>query len=203
MRFTLKKYQQKLQKNSDQVQLAGDMTLNPFLPDVPEGIPAAVLIPVIDRPEGQTILLTERAAHLSVHPGQISFPGGRWETCDVSLEKTALRETFEEVGILEQEISVIGALPNYKTRTEYMITPIVGLVKPNYSLRIQEEEVASVFELPLTFLRNNEFFVKKSRLVDSMQAVFYEGHWNKYRIWGATAAMLVNFKDIFLGSEEI
>ncbi|MEQ8206706.1 MAG: CoA pyrophosphatase, partial [Woeseia sp.] len=114
--------------------------------------PSAVLIPIVERREGLTVLLTERAAHLKHHPGQISFPGGRMELSDRDLRETALRETQEEIGVGPEQVAVAGYLTPLPTVSGYAVTPIVGLVDANVVLRIDQREVAAAFEVPLEFL---------------------------------------------------
>ncbi|WP_343628801.1 CoA pyrophosphatase [Roseateles sp.] len=116
--------------------------------------PAAVLVPLVQRPEGLSVLLTQRATHLRDHAGQISFPGGRAEPEDGSPERTALRESDEEIGLDESFVELIGQLPIYRTITAYEVTPVVGLVRPGFSLRLDAFEVAEAFEVPLSFLMN-------------------------------------------------
>ncbi|OWQ47100.1 hypothetical protein CDL60_12000 [Roseateles noduli] len=113
---------------------------------------AAVLIPLVERPDGLHVLLTQRTAHLRDHAGQVSFPGGRAEPEDGSPERTALREAEEEIGLDERFVDLIGQLPVYRTVTAYEVTPVVGLIRPGFSLRLDAFEVAEAFEVPLAFL---------------------------------------------------
>ncbi|WP_431102601.1 NUDIX hydrolase [Roseateles noduli] len=115
---------------------------------------AAVLIPLVQRAEGLHVLLTQRTAHLRDHAGQVSFPGGRAEPEDGSPERTALREAEEEIGLDERYVDLIGQLPVYRTVTAYEVTPVVGLIRPGFSLRLDAFEVAEAFEVPLEFLMN-------------------------------------------------
>ena len=130
----------------------GDDDLNPGMPHQGDLTPAAVLVPLIDHHDGLTMLLTQRTAHLSKHPGQISFPGGHCDQEDKTPEETALRETEEEVGIHRQHIQIIGRLSQYHTRTGFDISPIVAIVQPNFTLAPDPHEVDDVFEVPLSFL---------------------------------------------------
>ena len=130
----------------------GDHDLNPDLRPPSRLIPAAVLVPIVDRLEGLTVLLTRRTAHLASHAGQISFPGGRIEPDDLDPESAALRETEEEVGLGRDFVELAGRLDTYQTRTGYEITPVVGLVSPAFRLRLDPHEVAAAFEVPLDFL---------------------------------------------------
>ncbi len=115
---------------------------------------AAVLIPLVQRARGLQVLLTQRTAHLRDHAGQVSFPGGRAEPEDGSPERTALREAQEEIGLEERHVDLIGQLPVYRTVTAYEVTPVVALVQPGFSLRLDAFEVAEAFEVPLAFLMN-------------------------------------------------
>ena len=111
-----------------------------------------MLVPLVNRPSGLQVLLTQRTAHLTDHAGQISFPGGRAEETDASLAATALRETEEEVGLPASAVTVLGSLPHYETVTGYRVTPVVGWVEPPFALKPDPFEVADVFEVPLDFL---------------------------------------------------
>jgi 8-oxo-dGTP pyrophosphatase MutT (NUDIX family) len=164
-------------------------------------VPAAVLMPLVIRESGLQLMFTQRAAHLHDHPGQISFPGGRYEASDVDLIATALRETEEEIGITATHIEVLGCLPDYETATGYQVTPVVGLVQPTFSLQTDSVEVAEVFEVPLTFLMNPahhqlremqlpEAWGGETRRFFAMPWQAVTGH--EYFIWGATAGMLRN-----------
>ena len=117
----------------------------------PQAIEAAVLVPLVMRDTGFTVLLTQRTAHLYDHAGQVSFPGGRVEQSDKSPVATALRETHEETGLAPEHIDVLGSLPRYYTGTGFAITPITGMVRPTFTLAPDEFEVAEVFEVPLAF----------------------------------------------------
>lgn len=114
--------------------------------------PAAVLFPIVQRDDGQTVLLTQRTAHLKDHGGQISFPGGRVETEDRTPVHTALRETEEEIGLAREHVEVLGFLPEYRTGTGFRVTPVVALVTPPFDLALDPFEVAEAFEVPLAFL---------------------------------------------------
>lgn len=156
--------------------------------------PAAVLIPLLIKEDGLHLLLTQRAAHLHDHPGQISFPGGRYEETDGNSVETALRETFEEIGLPRAHIDVIGSLPQYRTATGYDVTPVVSLVKPGYALKIDSFEVASTFEVPLAFLMNEaNHQLRRIELPNNAgKRTFYAIPYESHFIWGATAGMLRN-----------
>jgi len=154
---------------------------------------AAVLLPIIDRPDELTLLLTQRTQHLSSHAGQISLPGGSREPEDATPVDTALRETREEVGILPGEVSVVGAMDCYETRTGFLITPIIGIVRPDYTLIPDVNEVEEVFEVPLPFLLDPQNHKQHSREYKGVRYHFHAMPYHDYYIWGATAAMLKNF----------
>jgi 8-oxo-dGTP pyrophosphatase MutT (NUDIX family) len=153
---------------------------------------AAVLVPIIARPEALTVLLTRRTDHLRDHSGQVSFPGGRVEPHDEGAEATALRETREEVGLEPQRVEVLGRLSDYHTRTGYRITPVVGLVAPPFELRLDAHEVAAAFEVPLAFLLDPANHQRRAREYQGRLVHYYAMEWGGHTIWGATAGMLVN-----------
>ena len=183
----------------------GDHDLNPgWLPangrDPASLKQAAVLAPIVERPEGLTVLFTRRTDHLANHPGQISFPGGRMEPHDASPEDAALRETEEEIGLDRRHVDIIGRLDTYITRTGFEITPVVGMVKPPFDLTPDPQEVAEVFEVPLAFLCDPGNRQRHSREVFGSTRHFYALPYGDRYIWGATAGMLVNLA-IRLGGE--
>ena len=154
---------------------------------------AAVLILVIDRPYGPTVLFTQRTAHLTDHAGQISFPGGRVETHDHSVEHAALRETGEETGLDVARISLIGSIPRYTTGTGYLITPVVGWIEPPVEYRPDPTEVEECFEVPLDFLIAAENHRLESAMYKGRMRQYYAIPFGRRYIWGATAGMLVTF----------
>jgi 8-oxo-dGTP pyrophosphatase MutT (NUDIX family) len=171
----------------------GDHDLNPGQrPEGPHLRAAAVLVPIVDRPEGMTVLLTKRTAHLNDHAGQISFPGGRAEPEDPDAIATALREAEEEIGLNRDFVEIIGRLDTYITGTRYSVTPIVGIVRPGFTLTIDPYEVAEAFEVPLAFLLDEKNHTRHSREYDGGQRHFWAMPYNDYYIWGATAGMLRN-----------
>jgi 8-oxo-dGTP pyrophosphatase MutT (NUDIX family) len=150
-----------------------------------------VLVPLVNRPEGLQVLLTQRTAHLTDHAGQISFPGGRAEEADTSLAATALRETEEEVGLPSAAVQILGRLANYETVTGYRVTPVVGWVEPPITLKPDPFEVADVFEVPLDFLLTPAHQQRHFRMLGDVRRDYWAIPWRDRYIWGATAAMLV------------
>lgn len=155
---------------------------------------AAVLVPLVARPEGVTVLFTRRTEQLAHHAGQISFPGGRSEELDSSPIETALRESVEEIGLDRAKVEIIGVLPDHVTISAYRVTPVVALVTPPFELHPEPGEVAEVFEVPLAFLMDGLHHQRRVFLVpgDVGQRTFYTMPYERYFIWGATAAMLRN-----------
>ena len=154
--------------------------------------PAAVLMPLIDRADGMTVLLTQRTAHLSAHAGQISFPGGRFEAGDGTPENTALRETEEEIGLTRAHIEVLGRLSVRETGTGYRVVPVVGVITPPFSVAPDPHEVAAVFEVPLSFVLDPANHRFETRIMSGVQRQFYSVLYGDYYIWGLTARLLVN-----------
>ena len=153
--------------------------------------PAAVLVPLVNRPGGLQVLLTQRSADLPDHPGQISFPGGRLEPDDASLAAAALREAAEEIGLPPQQVSVLGHLAEYETVTGYRVTPVVGWVEPPFDLVPDPVEVADVFEVPLAFLLDPSNQQRHFRMLGALRRDFWAIPYHERYIWGATAAMLL------------
>lgn len=161
--------------------------------DIPR-TPAAVLVALVDRSGGTHVVLTQRAAHLSAHAGQISLPGGRMEVWDISAVATALRESEEEIGLEPDRVEVLGSLRAYDTVTGFRVYPIVGWVaEPPPAWRADPAEVTEVFEVPLAFLidpanHRRDFYVRHGH----RRHFFVLPYEDRY-IWGATAGILVNF----------
>jgi 8-oxo-dGTP pyrophosphatase MutT (NUDIX family) len=161
-----------------------------LLPALPLLKPAAVLVPLLRRPEGLTVLLTRRAETLRNHKGQISFPGGRRDPGDPSFAACALREAEEEVALPPENAEVIGYLDDYPTISRYRITPVVALVQPPMQFRVDPGEVAEVFELPLAVALDPQRFERGLLSRDGFKLPFLEINYQERRIWGATAGML-------------
>lgn len=163
---------------------------------------AAVLIPIIEHKEQLTVLLTKRAKHLKHHPGQISFPGGKVESSDISPEQTAIREAYEEVGLMPDNINVIGKFKRYRTISQYRITPIVALVKPPKELFIDANEVDLAFEVPLDYLchPSNQiiYSVNRKGIQQKVCFISFEGH----LIWGVTASIIRNLSNHLYDTRE-
>lgn len=152
--------------------------------------PAAVLVPVTDRPD-PGVILTQRAETLRRHAGQVAFPGGRIDPGEDEIT-AALREAEEEIGLPPHLVQVIGTADRYRTGTGYAVTPVVGVVPPDLPVVPSEAEVASVFEVPLAFLLDHANHQQASVDWQGRTRHYYEIHWQDRRIWGATAAMIVN-----------
>jgi 8-oxo-dGTP pyrophosphatase MutT (NUDIX family) len=175
----------------------GDHELNPGMLPLAELRAASVLVGLVDRPGGFSILLTQRTAHLSRHAGQIAFPGGRVDEGDADEVATALRETEEEIGLGRDHIEPIGRLDRYVTRTGFTVTPVVALVAPPFTLTVDPNEVDEVFEVPLDFILDPANRQKDSYDFQGMTRYFYVFRYEKRNIWGATAGMLVNLAETF------
>jgi 8-oxo-dGTP pyrophosphatase MutT (NUDIX family) len=179
--------------------LAHPPAWEPELPqDLRERFPklrrAAVLVPIVQRPEGLTVLLTQRTAHLSAHAGQVSFPGGSAEELDSSPIETALRESEEEIGLARRHVEIVGVLPEHVTASSFLVTPVVGLLTPPFELTAESNEVAEIFEVPLAFLMNGLNHQRMSfELPEGAgRRSFYAMPYERFFIWGATAGMLRN-----------
>jgi 8-oxo-dGTP pyrophosphatase MutT (NUDIX family) len=151
---------------------------------------AAVLVPIVDRRPEATILLTKRTEKLRSHSGQIAFPGGRIDATDASPEDAALRETEEEIGLDRGFVDVIGRMPDYMTGSGYRVAPVLGIVRPDFLLTINEDEVADAFEVPLAFLMNPENHSRDSGIWRDRERFFYRMPYNDWMIWGVTAGII-------------
>ena len=172
----------------------GDRDLNPSLPRARPRRPAAVLVPIVERPEGPTVLLTRRADHLHDHPGQVSFPGGRLDDTDRGPIDAALRETAEEIGLGREFVDLAGLLDGYETVTGYGVTPVVGFIRPGFALTLDTFEVAEAFEVPLAFFLEEASRQVHSRVRDGRRRYYFAFEYENRYVWGATAGMLVNLQ---------
>ncbi len=162
---------------------------------------AAVLLGLVDRTAGWTVLLTERAGHLRHHAGQVSLPGGRLAGPDEAPVAAALREAWEEVGLASADVEVAGNLGTYLTGTGFRVTPVVGFVAGRFRPRPDPGEVAAVFEVPLELLLTADAFRIGYRERLGTRFRTYELAFEGHRIWGATAAMLMTFRGLILDGE--
>ena len=162
------------------------------LPDERGGanVDAAVLIAVTDRSE-PGIILTVRREHLRTHAGQIAFPGGRLDDGEDAVA-AALREAHEEIGLDPAQVDLVGKLDAYETVTGYRVTPVMGVVRPDQPLTPHDDEVADWFEAPLAHLLDPASQRRESAVFRGVERHYYVIDWNGRRIWGATAAMLIN-----------
>lgn len=157
---------------------------------------AGVLVPVIERPEGDFLLFTKRSDELGKHPGQMSFPGGGREPEDADIEATAVREAFEEIGLAPEEVDVVGRIDDIRTITEYAVTPVVARI-PDRTYRPDEREVAAVVVVAVDDLLDPENYeVERRDHPEYGEVVVHYFHVDDYTIWGATARILVQFLEL-------
>ena len=172
----------------------GDRDLNPSLSPRSPRRSAAVLVPIVERRDGHTVLLTRRSDHLHDHPGQVCFPGGRLDDTDRGPIDAALRETAEEIGLSREYVDLAGLLDGYETVTGYGVTPVVAFIRPGFDLTLDDFEVAEVFEVPLAFFLDEASLRIHSGMRDGHRRFFYAFEYESRYIWGATAGMLVNLQ---------
>lgn len=163
--------------------------LQPYLPSAP--VAAAVLVPIVDRADGLSVLLTQRSAHLKNHGGQISFPGGRVEPDDAGPLATALRETEEEIGLSPRHIELAGYMQPHLIISGFRVTPVVGFIRPDFELRLNPREVDSTFEVPLAHVLDPANHRARERLLGDLKLQVYDIPYGPHHIWGATAGMLM------------
>ncbi|HEY7641865.1 MAG TPA: CoA pyrophosphatase [Steroidobacteraceae bacterium] len=153
---------------------------------------AAVLVPLVDREDGLTVLLTQRASHLKNHAGQISFPGGRIEGSDEGPLAAALRETEEEIGLSREHVTFVGYLEPHLVLSGYWVTPVVGFVQPGFALALDHREVESTFEVPLLHILDAANHKARERMLGTTPVRVYDIPYGDRHIWGATAGMLMS-----------
>lgn len=169
----------------------GDHMLDLNRPEPPTALkPAAVLIPILPRPNGATVLLTQRTTTLSSHAGQIAFPGGRADLADATVLSTALREAREEVGLVPDRVHVLGKMNPYKTGSGYDITPVLGLVRLPAEFIPSPDEVDEIFEVPLSFLMEGANYQRLEREWKGAKRQTYAIPYQTHYIWGVTAGIL-------------
>lgn len=194
---------ERLSFGSHPVPKRGDFDLNPRMRDeqAPSKVlrPAAVLIPIVERAQGLSVLFTRRADHLARHAGQVSFPGGRIGEDDDDAIAAALRETEEEVGLPRSFVDVRGELDRYETGTGFAIQPFVGLVREGFELRIDASEVAEAFEVPFAFLMDRANHKQETAHWQGRERRYYAMQYERHYIWGATAGILVNLYERLYG----
>jgi len=177
-----------------------DLDLNPSLKDVyrlPENPRAAsVLVPLVQREHGMSVILTQRAEHLPTHKGQVAFPGGKLEPFDTDAVDCALRETEEEIGLTRDVVNVVGKLDPYLTSTGFAVTPIVGIIKQKFELTPDPREVDAVFEVPFDVLMSEDGLRQESQEFGGHERYFYAMNWDGFYIWGVTAAILSGFREL-------
>ena len=169
---------------------------------------SAVLVPIVVRGGDLSIMLTKRSSQLKSHSGQVSFPGGRCDDVDLHAMETALREAREEINLPESHVEVIGAMEDYETVTGYSVAPVVGFVNPDFEIIRQESEVADVFEVPLDYILDEKNHIIESIMWQGTKRHYYvfppmNNNGENYKIWGATAAMLVRFARLINESEKL
>jgi 8-oxo-dGTP pyrophosphatase MutT (NUDIX family) len=161
---------------------------------------AAVLIPLVDRPSGLTVLLTQRASHLTNHAGQVSFPGGRIESSDAGPLAAALREAHEEIGLEPSKVTLAGYLHDHLVITGFLVTPVVGFVTADFELRLDRKEVDEAFEVPLAFILDRANHRPRERTFAGVTFQTQDIPYVDRNIWGATAGMLVSLGRLLEGA---
>jgi 8-oxo-dGTP pyrophosphatase MutT (NUDIX family) len=157
---------------------------------------AAVLVPLFQKDKDCHLLFTKRSDQVKYHKGEISFPGGVVDEEDSQLEKTALREAFEEIGLKEDDVQIIGVLDDIVTITEFIVTPIVGLFPYPYPFKVSEVEIAELIEVPLVSLLDEDRFSEREIIRGTGKEVVYAYQYENHIIWGATARILKQFLEL-------
>ena len=177
---------------------SGDFQLNPVLMELHKNrdLPlATVLIGVVEYEEAPRVILTRRSENLKKHSGQVAFPGGKVDETDPSPLDAVLRETEEEIGLTSAFIDIAGYLQTFETGSGFMVLPVVGYVRPGFELKINTEEVADVFEVPLNFLMNRENHSIKQDVWNGQLRSYYSMSHGQHHIWGVTAGILRNLSE--------
>jgi 8-oxo-dGTP pyrophosphatase MutT (NUDIX family) len=162
--------------------------------------PAAILLPLFKKDNEYHILLTKRTHRVKTHKGEISFPGGTFDPEDETLEKTALRECFEEIGLREKDVEILGCLDDVETLTHYMVRPYVGILPYPYPFVVNDVEIEEIIELPLYLFLEKDCFEIKSVPVEKDERIIYSYRHGHHVIWGATAKILKQFVDLIRGT---
>lgn len=201
LRLTKDQISFKLAANLKNPQIEQEFDLRyPYKDSMDEPIPASVLVPLLcNNNKNWHVLFTRRNENLPEHSGQVSFPGGRADPGDNSPEETALREACEEIGLKTSEVEILGRLPEFHTITNYLVTPIVGVIPWPYSFQIASEEVSRVFTIPLNWLSdpsNSETKYRQLNPNHSSIPVIYYRPYDGEILWGATARLTVHLVDI-------
>jgi 8-oxo-dGTP pyrophosphatase MutT (NUDIX family) len=173
-------------------QHSSDFDLNPAFPQPPGQVlrPAAVLVAIQPAAEGARLFLTKRASHLKHHPGQIAFPGGKQDEGDATLEATALREAWEEIGLPGDQVEILGRLAPHETVTSFTMTPVLGLVRAAFAPRVDPAEVEEMFTVPLSHVLDRSRYRVEGRVWRGTMRRYYAVPYGPYYIWGATARIL-------------
>ncbi|HSN72263.1 MAG TPA: CoA pyrophosphatase [Steroidobacteraceae bacterium] len=167
-----------------------------------EPTPAAVLVPLVERPAGLTVLLTQRASHLRHHGGQVSFPGGRVEPDDPGPLEAALREAEEEIGLPRGHVRPVGYLQDHLVISGYRVTPVVAFVTPGFDLQLDRREVEATFEMPLRHALDEANHQARERKLGNLTLTVYDIPYGAHKVWGATAGMLMTFYRLLSGLED-
>ena len=167
-----------------------DLNADVKLPEGRKLIPAAVLVAIVERPEGAGVILTKRSSALKHHPGQIAFPGGKVDESDADVVAAALREANEEISLHDDLVTVIGTLPPHETVTGFQVTPVLSLVSTDFSPVPDVGEVGEAFEVPLAHVLDRKNYLIESRRWRGQRRFYFTVPWGPYYIWGATARML-------------
>jgi 8-oxo-dGTP pyrophosphatase MutT (NUDIX family) len=171
---------------------SSDFDLNPALAPPPGAPlrPAAVLVAIQPGPDGARLILTKRASHLKHHPGQIAFPGGKQDAGDASLEATALREAWEEIGLPPDRVEILGRLAPHETVTGFTVMPVLGLVRAAFTPIVDPAEVEEMFTIPLAHVLDPGRYRVEGRVWRGTMRRYYAVPYGPYYIWGATARIL-------------